>query len=342
MYRSSRIARACGATVLSCLLLGTAACGSSDSASSASDGDEAEATTPKSGSDSAFPMTIENCGETITLDAPPTKAITMNQGATETMLALGLEDEMVGTAYLDDAVLPEWQDAYDSVDVLSDEYPAQEEVLATGTDFVYGAYASAFDDEAAGSRASLANEDIGTYLSPNDCQATDGTPITFDDVFAEITEIGAIFGVPDRAADLVADSKARLTAATEDLPDDQTIVWYDSGDDAPFVGACCGGPNLIMSTVGATNVFGDLKGGWEDASWEEVVAADPDAIVLIDASWDTVAAKEKVLAGAPMNGLTAVEDERFIEIPFSSSSPGVRNVSAVEQLANGLRKLDGN
>ncbi|HWJ98412.1 MAG TPA: ABC transporter substrate-binding protein [Acidimicrobiales bacterium] len=341
MPSSSRIARACGATLLSCLLLSTTACGSSTSDGAPSD--DTEATTTEAGrADSTFPMTIENCGETVTLDAPPTKAITMNQGATETMLALGLEDQMIGTAYLDDAVLPEWQDVYDSVDVLSDEYPSQEEVLATGTDFVYGSYASAFDDEAAGSRGSLAKEDIGTYLSPNDCQASDGTPVTFDDVFAEITEIGAVFGVPDRAAALVADSKDRLAEATADLPEGQTVLWYDSGDDAPFVGACCGGPNLVMSAVGATNVFDDLQGGWEDASWEAVVAADPDAIVLVDASWDTVAAKKKVLAAAPMNAMTAVEDEQFIEIPFSSSSPGVRNVSAVEQLADGLRKLDGN
>ena len=57
--------------------------------------------------DSSFPVTIKNCGRTTTYDAPPQRAVTMNQAATEIMLALGLADQMVGTAYLDDAILPQ-------------------------------------------------------------------------------------------------------------------------------------------------------------------------------------------------------------------------------------------
>ncbi|MDE2815807.1 MAG: hypothetical protein OXK81_03790, partial [Chloroflexota bacterium] len=43
------------------------------------------------------PVTIENCGFTITYDRPPQRAITLSQEATELMLALGLQDSMVGT-----------------------------------------------------------------------------------------------------------------------------------------------------------------------------------------------------------------------------------------------------
>lgn len=39
------------------------------------------------------------------------------------VLALGLEDQLAGTAYLDDAVPPKWKRAYDEVPVLSKEYP---------------------------------------------------------------------------------------------------------------------------------------------------------------------------------------------------------------------------
>lgn len=333
-------ARTIGAAALAGILLTTAACGSSDDGATSS-------TTAAEGSDGSgsegsgtFPMTIDNCGEEITLDAPPTKAVTMNQGATEIMLALGLEDQMAGTAYIDDAVLPEWQEAYDSVPVLAEEYPSQETVLASGTDFVYGSYVSAFDDEAAGSRSSLADQGIGTYLSPNDCRAEEGTPITFDDVFAEIEEIGDVFGVPERADALIAESKDRLAAATEDLPEGTSIFWYDSGEDAPLTGACCGAPAMIIDQVGGTNIFEDLDGGWGDGSWERVVDADPEVIVLIDAAWDTREAKDGVLGEPPLDALSAVSGERFVEIAYSSSTPGVRNVLAVEQLADGLRNLD--
>ena len=48
----------------------------------------------------------------------------MNQPATEIMLALGLQDRMIGTAYLDDAILPAYADAYATVPVLAKEYPS--------------------------------------------------------------------------------------------------------------------------------------------------------------------------------------------------------------------------
>ena len=52
---------------------------------------------------------VQSCGGTFAYDTAPTRAITLNQQATEVMLALGLERSMVGTAYMDDAILPQWR-----------------------------------------------------------------------------------------------------------------------------------------------------------------------------------------------------------------------------------------
>lgn len=321
------------AVALSPLLILAAACGSSGDGTQAASADDGPP---------GFPVTIENCGETVTVEQPPERAVTMNQGATEIMLALGLEDRMTGTAYLDDEVLPEHRAAYESVPVLAEEYPSQEVLLGAGPDFVYGSYVSAFEDEAAGDRSFLADQGIASYLSPGDCRAEDGNvPITFDDVFTEIREVGALFGVADRAEALVADSRERLTHAAEGVPEDVSIFWYDSGTDAPYTAGCCGAPAMIMDAAGATNVFEELPGGWADGSWETAVAADPDVIVLVEADWDTVDAKRDALSGEPMASMAAVRGERYVVLPFSSTTPGVRNVAAVEALADGLRDLLG-
>ncbi|MEM7336320.1 MAG: Fe3+-hydroxamate ABC transporter substrate-binding protein, partial [Chloroflexota bacterium] len=156
---------------------------------------------------SNYPVTINNCGLEIVYEAAPERAITMNQAATEIMLALGLEDKMVGTAYLDDAVLPEMEAAYNAVPVLSDEYPSQEIIFANETDFVYGVYRSAFGDEAAGPREELLPLAIGSYLSGVACEDEALRPdkATFDIVYGEIMDIGRIFGVEDRAEALIAE-----------------------------------------------------------------------------------------------------------------------------------------
>ena len=58
---------------------------------------------------SGFPVTVANCGVTTTYQRPPQRAVSLNQHATEVMLALGLEGAMAGTGYLDDKVLPEFR-----------------------------------------------------------------------------------------------------------------------------------------------------------------------------------------------------------------------------------------
>ncbi len=301
------------------------------------------ATTPRPvESPAGFPVTIDNCGLTISYPAPPSRAVTMNQAATEILLSLGLGDHMVGTAYLDDAILPELQEAYQAIPVLAAEYPSQEVLLAAEPDFVYGAYRSAFSDEAAGPRARLLELGIRSYLSAPSCEDPALRPdrVTFETVYAEIRDIGRIFGVADRAEALVATMQAQLdqvAAATGQEGESLRVFWFDSGDDEPFAGACCGAPNMILEAAGAQNIFADASGSWASVSWEEVITRDPQAIVVIDADWSPAQEKIDLLRTNPAYAsITAVQQERFVVLPFSSTTLGVRNAQAVVDLARGL------
>ncbi|WP_082044021.1 ABC transporter substrate-binding protein [Mobilicoccus massiliensis] len=307
--------------------------------------DGAAATTPGASASSASftPVDLDDCGDKVTVEEPPSELVTLNQGATEVALALGLADRMVGTAYLDDAVAPRYAEAYDSVPVLAEKYPTKEKLLATAPDFAYAAYASAFTDEGIGTRAELSGEGVGTYLSPFGCpEGTTKADPTFESGWREITEVASIFGVQDRAEKVVADQRTQLAEITKARTgDDRSIFWYDSGDKTPFVGAGGGGPQLVVDAVGATNVFGDIKDpGWADGSWEKVIAADPDVIVLADASWDTAKKKRAHLESDPtLSKLTAVQEKRFVVVPFSESTPGVRLVDGAKRLSDELAAL---
>ncbi|MFI5495865.1 ABC transporter substrate-binding protein [Actinoplanes sp. NPDC051859] len=291
------------------------------------------------GASAGGPVTLANCGTPVTIAKPPTRAVTMNQPATEIMLALGLQDRMIGTAYLDDAILPEYAAAYAKVPVLAKEYPAKEKLLDTEPDFVYASFASAFGTEGVGDRAEWQKLGVSSYVSAAGCpKETRLAKLALTDVFTEIREIAAVFGVPDRAEQLIAEQQARIVKAKASGRDAK-VLWWDAGTDAPSVGACCGSPGMIMAEAGVTNVFAELTGSWADSSWEAVVERNPDAIVLIDASWDPAAAKKAFLAKhATLKDLPAVKNQRFIVVPFSATSAGVRNVLAVEALTAGLAK----
>ncbi|MFI6763105.1 ABC transporter substrate-binding protein [Micromonospora sp. NPDC050417] len=296
-----------------------------------------------SGTPSATTVTLTNCGVPVQFAQPPSRVVTMNQAATEIMLALGLQDRMIGTAYLDDAILPEYAAAYQKIPVLAKEYPSKEKLIEAAPDFVYASFASAFSDEGIGERDTYTSLNVGTYLSPAGCpKETRPSPLTIDDVYGEIRDIAAIFGVPERGTSLIDAQRTRIAAAASSVKDakDISVLWWDSGTDAPSVGSCCGGPQMLMSAVGVGNAFTDLPGSWGDTSWEKVVERDPDVIVLVDAEWDRAAAKQSFLTGnATLRDLPAVTGKRFVVIPFSETTAGVRNVLGIEHLAQGLAAL---
>ncbi|MFV0428174.1 MAG: ABC transporter substrate-binding protein [Arachnia sp.] len=305
-------------------------------------GSTAAATATGDSAFAAYPVSITNCGVEVTLAEQPAAIVTLNQGATEVVLALGDEANMAGTAYLDDEVSGQWADAYASVPVLSQEYPTREEFVAVHADFAYASYASAFADDAVGTRQELAAEGTQSYISPFACpDEADRPAVTMEAVWNEIEEVGLLLGMPEAAAELRASQEADLAAVAAAAPAAQlTALWYDSGDDTPFVGAGSGGPQLILDSVGATNIFGDVPGNWVDGSWEEVVAADPDIIVLADASWSPAQDKIDYLESDPvLSGLSAVANGAYVTVSFSESTPGVRLVEGATKVADQVASL---
>jgi len=57
-------------------------------------------------------------------------------------------------------------------------------------------------------------------------------------------------------------------------------------------------------------------------------------IVLIEAEWSSAREKATHLLTAPeLSTVKDVQDVRFVTVPFTSTSPGIRNHTLVKQLA---------
>lgn len=283
-----------------------------------------------------FPYTVTNCGVSSTYQAPPERAVTMNQHATEIMLALGLQDRIAGTAYLDDSVLPAYRPAYDKIKVLAKEYPSREVLLSTAPDFVYGGYASAFDKAQGRDRAGLAKSGINSRLSVEYC--TQG-PVGLAQLKTEITEVARTFGVPERGAALIADEQRRVDAVTARVKDKAkpSVFVYDSGEDSAFTSGGEGIGDEIVSLAGGTNVFADLKATFGDVSWEKVIERKPEVVLIYDYGGTTVESKKQRLLNDPaLAQVPAIRNQRFVVLPLSSAVLGVRVADAVESLGRQL------
>lgn len=287
------------------------------------------------------PVSLDNCGTPITVTTPPQRVVTIKSSTTEMLLTLGLGDRVVGRAFPDGPFPDALATAGAAVPLISDKVPGSEALLAVQPDFVYAGWESNFSADGVGDRATLAGLGIGTYVSPAACKEAGSKPdpLTFDTVFAEIREVGAIFGVPNAAEREVAAEQATLASVTK-APTKTTALWYSSGSDSPYVGAGIGAPQMIMDAAGLTNVFASVHDTWSSVGWEDVVAADPDVIVLVDASWNTAAHKIATLEANPATAqLTAVKEHRYLTVPFAATEAGVRNAEAAASLSSQLTAL---
>jgi iron complex transport system substrate-binding protein len=298
-----------------------------------------------------YPRSVPNCGRAVVIDAPPARAVSLNQGSTEILLSLGLADRMVGTATWTDPVRPDLAADNGRVPQLAADKPALETVLDTEPDLVTASFAGTLGPGGVADRDEFARLGVPTYLAPSDCvgKATgsaDGSraaPLTMDLVYDEIRDLAKIFDVPDRGAGLSAELQGRMTTARA-VADVDIAFWF-SDVRTPYMAGCCGAPGIIAATVGARNVFADTTDEWPQVSWEAVAARDPDVLVLADLSrrtieGDSLATKIQFLESNPVTArLTAVREKRYIVVNGADLNPSIRTVDGAEKVANRLREL---
>ncbi|TFD73314.1 putative F420-0 ABC transporter substrate-binding protein [Cryobacterium fucosi] len=337
MNRRSVLLFVAGAASVALVLSGCAGAGGT-----AGGAPTAGSTATAAGATAGYPVTLDNCGTPVTVAQAPERIVTIKSSTTELLLALGLGDRIVGSAFLDGPLPASLAKAGKGLNVVSDFVPGQEAVLALTPDFVYGGWESNFTADGVGERGQLGGLGIGSYVSPAACKGARymPDPLTFDSVFAEITEAGALFGRADAADRLVTMQKKALgdlaPAGTK-----TTALWYSSGTDSPYVGAGIGSPAMIMTAAGLSNVFADVRDTWTSVGWESVIEANPSVIVLVDATWNTAASKIAALESNPATqGLAAVQDKRYIVLPFASTEAGIRNVEAAGSAIDQLAALD--
>ena len=218
----------------------------------------------------AYPLTIENCGQSVTFDQAPEKAVALGQNSAEIMFLLGLEDRMAATAFWPTKVLPELEEANSKVEVLTVEFPTLESVLAKQPDFVAAMLVTLMgEDSKVAKRKDFDDLGIPTYLSPSACSTTkSATDVygtrhelwTMDLVYKEIEDIARIFDVADRGQALIDGFKAREAALRANFADNEDLTflfWFSSpspSDDAYLAGG--NGPSAYLADIlGGSNAL---------------------------------------------------------------------------------------
>ena len=190
---------------------------------------------------------------------------------------------------------------------------------------------------------------IGTWLETTYCEDSALQPptATEETVYQAITQIGQIFNVPSVAAQLNAEIKNDFALAKQTVQSTGhalTAILVDGveckvdGVKKPntlFVGAGKGSVNMIMQAAGFTNLFAEKEGSYACVDASEVIAANPDVLIIIEASWDSALNKIDYMHNHTDFCKTKfVKQADYIKIPFSASALGPRNGAAALDLVN--------
>jgi len=295
-------------------------------------------------------VTVSSCGQELAFDATPERVVTLDQTSTETMLALGLADRLVGTSNLKTKVAPEYQEAYAKVPVLNPKLLTAEQLRAAAPDLVVASFTAQYTPDRVGTREELAEIGLPSYVSAVECpgdHAPDASP--FDLLFTDFELLGEVFGVQDRAAALIEEQRAVVTSAAsagEQTSGEPSILWlYSTFNGIPYVAGGGTVPSEMSRLVGAVNAFDDVAEDWPEVSWERIAERNPDVIVVGDLSergapGDSAAEKIELMRAHPvLSQLAAVRNNRIIEVLGTGMDPSVRAVETLEAVVAGMREL---
>lgn len=287
---------------------------------------------------SQYPVTIKTYNYNkkpveLTFKKAPEKVVAVYQNSIETLLALGLEDKIVAAAGLDHDVKDEYKKAFSKVKYY-EKVPTKEEVIGMKPDFILSWY-SLFDDKKLGDIDFWNERGIDTYMAQNSGVIE---PNTLQNEYDDILNMGKIFGVQDKAKDIVDNMKKEIKKSKEFVkgkPSVKTAILEveKSGAYRIYGEDTIGGD--VAKQVGADLVA--KSNGTMGA--EDLVKLNPDVIftVYYGKAIERDAAVNSILDNPSLASVSAVKSKRVHPIMLSEVyASGIRTLDGIKSISKGL------
>ena len=283
---------------------------------------------------------VKSCNRTVTFDSPPKRAISNDVNLTEMMLVLGLADHMVGYTGISGwkTLDEEMRANVKQLPELSSKYPTKEVIVGANADFFFAGWNYGMKVGGEVTPETLEPFGVKVYELTESCtHIMKKGKASIDDMYADLLNLGSIFNVEDKAEKLVSDYKAELKSFKDNLETGEPVraFVYDSGEDTPFTAGLYAMPTALIEAAGGVNVMNGFEKSWGTVTWEEVVAQNPEVIIIVN--YGSVTAEQKrdfMMSNPAFANIEAVKNDRFVTLEYVEATPGPRNIKAIKTLAN--------
>lgn len=270
-----------------------------------------------------YPLTVTDAtGETFTFEKAPAKIVSVSPAETESLFALGLDEQIVGVSDFDD--YPEAATTKPKMGGVSK--PNEESIIAADADIVFTGIS--MNEEAV-----KKFRDLGIVIFKTD-------PKSVDDVANNIETFGQITDTQEKAQELIAKMKQDVSDVTEAVkavkPEEKKNVYVEFSP-----GWTVGKGEFmdeLITLAGGNNVASDLQ-GWNEINEENIIAANPDVILyandVIDENSKTL--DQIIKARSGWDQITAVKDDAVIGLDANLlSRPGPRVTEGLKAVAKAI------
>ena len=287
----------------------------------------------------AEPVTVKSCNRDVAFEEAPKRAIANDVNLIEMMLALRLQDHMVGyTGVSGWKTLDEkLREGVRELPELSAKYPSKEVLLGADADFFFAGWNYGMKVGGEVTPETLAPLGIKVYELTESCvHIMSGEKPSMDDMYVDLVNLGRIFRVEDRAQALVDGYRKQLVdimAEVGTIEAPVRVFVYDSGEEKPFTAGRFGIPTAMIEAAGGKNILDDVAKSWAEVSWEPVIERNPEVVVIVNYGEVTAEQKIAFMKGNPaFSNIDAVKNDRFIVLDYVEATPGPRNIDAIERL----------
>ncbi|WP_425355504.1 ABC transporter substrate-binding protein [Saccharibacillus sacchari] len=267
-------------------------------------------------SQTVYPLTLTDAtGTEVTLDAAPSKIVSLAPSETETLFALGLDEQIVGVSDNDD-----YPEAAKSKPKMGGFELNTEAIVAAQPDIVF--VADVTDDATVESLRGLG---LNVFKF---------NPDTLEDVINDVTTYGEITDRQAEAKDVTDKmrtdiEKIRTAAASIDEADRKTVYLEFSPGWTVGKGEFM---DELISTSGAINAA-NATTGWSEVDAEAIIQANPDVILYSQLSVDPQTIKDR----SGWATIAAVENDQLFAIDDNLvSRPGPRLSEGLIEVFNAI------
>lgn len=316
--------------VMIMLVLALAACGSSSEPKQGTEPAPAatEKTAPPAEEASVlkteYPLTVKDAtGEALTFKEAPKKIISISPAETETLFALGLDEQIVGVSDFDD-----YPEAATTKPKMGGLYnPNEEAMIAAQPDLVVTGISMSAE-------AAQHLRDLGITVFKTD-------PKKLDDVMANIELFGQITDHQEEAQKVIEQMKKErdeVTEAVKSLTPEQKKKVYIEFSPGWTVGSGEFMDELI-TLAGGVNVAADTV-GWNEISEEKIIKDNPDVILYSKNVTDEKTKKtlDQIIKGrSGWDQITAVKNNAVVGLDDNViSRPGPRVTQGLKEIAKAI------